>query len=219
MALRYALTLGRSGWRGLRHLLDCRVRFPRERVGDVLESPDGSTSVVYRETVLDPASGPTEGGVVLVFRMRVADPETGTTLREVLFDPVSNVATPFFAGLPGFRRKLWLAGDRPGEFVELYEWATPADAERFVDVLQWLLAPVDFAGSATFEVVEADGVDEYVTDRAIEWRSTNDRATGRRRRSFVLTAALVGTLAIVGGYTVWKGLVGLRSWIGTGEQV
>jgi len=219
MKSRYALTLGRAGWRGLRRLLDGRVRFPRDRVGDVLEFPDGSTAVVYRETVLDPARGATEGGVVLVFRMQVADPEAGTTLREVLFDPVSNVATPFFAGLPGFGRKLWLAGDRPGEFVELYEWATRADADRFADVLQWLLAPVDFAGSATFEVVDAESVDEYAADRAIEWRDASDRAAGRRRRSSVLTALLVGGLAVVGASLVRKGLVGLRSWVGTEEQV
>ncbi|MFT4891948.1 MAG: hypothetical protein ACI9YT_002886 [Halobacteriales archaeon] len=219
MALRDALTLGRSGWRGLKHLLDGRVRFPRERVGDVLEFPDGNTSVVYRETVLDPASGAAEAGVVLVFRMQVADPEAGTTLRAVLFDPVSNVATPFFAGLPGFRRKLWLAGDRPGEFLELYGWATRADADRFVDVLQWLLAPFDFAGNARFDVVEADGVDEYVADRAIEWRGATDRGTRRRRRSFVLTAAFVGVLAIVAGYLVWRGLAGPGSWVVTEEQV
>ena len=219
MALRYALTLGRSGWRGLRHLLDGRVRFPRNRVGDVLEFPDRSTAVVYRETVLDPEREAAEGGVVLVFRMQVADPDAGTTLREVLADPVSNVATPFFAGLPGFGRKLWLAGDRPGEFLELYEWATRDDADRFADVLRWLLAPFDFAGSATFEVVDAEGVDEYAADRAIEWRDASDRATRRRRRSFVLTAAVVGGLAILAGYLVWQGLAGLGSWVVTGEQV
>jgi hypothetical protein len=206
MALRYALTLGRSGWSGLGHVLDGRVRFPRDRLGDVLEFPDGSTPVVYRETVLDSAVEGSDAGVVLVFRMQVADPTAGTTVREVLFDPVSNVATPFFAGLPGFRRKLWLAGDRPGEFLELYEWASRADADRFVEVFEWLLAPFDFAGDATFEVVAADDLEAYLADRSIDWRDASERAARRRRRSSLLTGAAVGGLAILVGYLGSKGL-------------
>jgi hypothetical protein len=220
MTLRSKLALVRAALRSVQYFLDGRVRFPRDRLGDVLELPDGDAFVVYRETVLAPAAATASGDeVVLVFRMRVDEPGVGETVRDVLVDPLANVATPFFAGMPGFRRKLWLAGERSGEFLELYEWATRDDADRFADVLQWLLAPFDFAGNATFEVVDADSVDEYAADRAIEWRDASDRATRRRRRSFVLTAVVVGTLAILASYLVWRGLAGLGSRVITGEQV
>ena len=210
---RNLLMLGRSVARATRHLFDGRVRFPRDRLGDVLELPAGDTFVVYRETVLRPTTAPPGDGVVLIFRMRVTDPGPGETLRDILFDPLANVATPFFVGMPGFRRKLWLAGERSGEFLELYEWATEDDADRFVAVLQSLLAPFDFAGTASFEVVTDDSVEEYVAARAVEWRDASAHATRLRRRSSVLAAAVLCAVAAVAGYLVWKGWSACSSFV------
>lgn len=206
MDLRDVFTLWRSVQRSVRYLLDGRVRFPQDRLGDVLETPDGETFIVYRETVLRPAVvDPPDDGVVLVFRMQVAGRETGETLREVLFDPLANVATPFFAGMPGFRRKLWLAGERPGEFLELYEWASAEDANRFVAVLQSLLDPFDFAGSASFEVVADDSVDEYVAARSVAWRDATTPQPGRdRQQRSIGVALLVASALFVAGYLAWR---------------
>jgi hypothetical protein len=55
--------------------------------------------------------------------MRVTELEARGPVRRALFDPLANAATPFYAGMPSFRQMLWLAGERPGEFLELYEWA------------------------------------------------------------------------------------------------
>jgi hypothetical protein len=200
----HLLTLGRSAVRAAEYLLEGRLRFPQERIGEVLELPDGTTFVVYRETALERSSDPSADGVVLIFRMEVPDPGVGETLREVLFDPLANVATPFFVGMPGFRRKVWLAGDRRGEFLELYEWRTKDDADRFVAVLESLLSPVDFAGSATFEVVEDDSVEEYLRTRSIAWRQEDERASQLRRRNSVLGVAILCGVAALAGYLCRK---------------
>lgn len=166
---------------------------------------DGDAFVVYRETVLRPAVvGAPDDGVVLVFRMRVMDREAGGTLREVLFDPLSNAATPFFVGMPGFRRKLWMAGERSDEFLELYEWASTEDADRFVTVLESLLESFDFAVSASFDVAADDSIDEYVAARSISWRdaATRRRAEGRWRR--IGGVALPVAAAFGGGYLAGK---------------
>lgn len=196
MTVRHAITLGRAAFRATQRFLDRRIRFPRARLGNVLEFADGETFVLYRETMLETAAAPSDDRVVLLFRLEVSDPETGTILRAILFDPLANVATPFFAGLPGFRRKLWLAGERRGEFLELYEWASKADAERFVDVLAWLLAPFTFLASPRFEIVEDNSVDEYVAGRAVEWRQESKRARQLRRRSEICSAMLVIGFAV-----------------------
>ena len=206
MTLRQTLTLARAALRSLRYVLDGRVRFPRDRLGYVLEQSDGDAFTVYRETAVAPVVADTsEDRVVLVFGMRVRDREAGGVLRRLLFDPLANVATPFYAGMPGFRRKLWLAGERPGEFLELYEWATAEDADRFVAVLRSLLRPFEFAGTASFEVVEDDTIDQYVAADSVRWRSDVTGLTGRRRRQLSLGALLLVVIVpVVGVYLAWR---------------
>lgn len=203
MNLQTALVFVLSLLRSVGYLLTGRIRFPRHRLGEILELPDGGRFVCYRETMLRPTvEEARDDGVVLVFALRGADRATSETLRSVLFDPAANVATPFFAGMPGFRRKLWLAGTEEGDFLELYEWATVEDAERFVDVMHSLLDPFGFLGAATFDIVADDTVDEYVAARRLSWVADGDTRPTRRwwRRPAVL-----GLLALIVGYLVWRG--------------
>lgn len=207
MALGDILTLARAAVRSIGDVASGRIGLPQDRLGHVLEMPDGGEFQVYRETVRrQTGADATDDGVVLVFRMHVTEPEARGLVRRALFDPLANVATPFYAGLPGFRRKLWLAGERPGEFLELYEWESEAEAERFVDVLETLIGPVDFAGSASFEVLPDDSVDEYVAARAAAWRDTGARLRGRGRHvgGLVVLAAAIGLSLLA--WTVWSRL-------------
>lgn len=198
-----ALVFVKALFRSVGYLLRGRIRFPRHRLGDILELPDGDRFVCYRETALQPAVADTrDDGVVLVFGLQGADGETSETLRSVLFDPAANVATPFFAGMPGFRRKLWLAGTREGEFLELYEWATTEDAERFVDVMRSLLDPFGFLASASFDIVEDDTVDEYVAARVLSWAERRESQPIHRRWR---RPAVLGLLLLVVGYFLWRG--------------
>lgn len=207
MALGDIVTLARSAVRSIGYVASGRIGLPQDRLGYVLEMPDGGAYRVYRETVRRPAAADArDDGVVLVFRMCVTEPEARGFARRALFDPLANVATPFYAGMPGFRRKLWLAGERPGEFLELYEWASDADAERFVDVLETLLGPVDFAGSASFEVLPDDSIDEYVAAHAAAWRDTGARPRGRRRRAVGLVVVAAAIFLILLVWTVWSRL-------------
>lgn len=201
---RLALTLLRSALRAVRYVLRGRIGFPQDRLGFVLEHPDGDTFFVYRETALRPMPAePHVDGAVLVFRMHVTEPAAKTRLRDVLFDPLTNVATPFFAGMPGFRRKLWLAGERQGEFLELYEWDSTADANRFVEVLDALLAPFDFAGSAEYEVAGADSIDEYVATQSVAWRDTAQRSVPPDGINGLRVAGLVLIVSLA-VYLVWN---------------
>lgn len=204
MTPHHVLSLARSALRSGRYLLDGSVQFPRARLGDVLELPTGDAFIVYRETDLVRGVDDSEARVVLVFGMDVEGRDVSETVRGVLFDPLANVATPFFAGMPGFRRKLWLAGTRQGEFLELYEWATRADADRFVDTLASLLAPFDFAGDAWFEVVDDDTIDDFVDAHAIDWRDGSPPPRHRPSRVRPVAVGLVGLVAVGYGYLAWK---------------
>ncbi|PHQ39557.1 hypothetical protein DJ69_05780 [Halorubrum persicum] len=207
MNLRDGATLGRAALRSVSYLLRGDIEFPEGRLQDTVETADGTTFVVYRETVRRSAgSDEAEGGAVLVFRMRVTDPAARGPFRTALFDPLANVATPFFAGLPGFRRKLWLAGEQPGEFLELYEWGSEADARRFVDALRSLIDPVDHAGTVEFDVVPHDSVEEYVESGQAAWREAPPEANRPPRRTAVFTGLAGIGVAIAAGYALRKRL-------------
>lgn len=191
--------------RSFRYLLRGEIRFPTDRLGYVLEQPNGARFFAYRETVRRSTGADSSGDpVVLVFSMQVAHPEVGRAVWEILSAPLANVATPFFAGMPGFRRKLWLAGDRPGSFLELYEWASAADADRFVALLRSLLDPLDFAGDASFDVVPDDSIDEYVANRSVEWHDATSRRRWREPRHRTVVVAVLAFVVCVTGYLVWR---------------
>jgi hypothetical protein len=202
MTLDAATELAGAAIRYVRADLAGRIDFPRDRLGVTLVSDDGTRFEVYRETALR-GQGERAGdaGVVLEFRFTAPGPETGAGLRALLAEPAANVATPCFAGLSGFRRKLWLAGQDGTEFLELYEWETAADADRFVRVMRSLLGAVGLADAASFDVVEADSVDEYVAGHARGWHHRPQSGPMRTRRPW----AVVGlVLALAVGLAVFR---------------
>lgn len=196
-------TLARAAVRYAREDLAGRIEFPSDRLGTVLVAEDGSRFEVYRETALR-TDGEADGdAVVLEFRLRLTEPEAGAGLRALLTRPVANVATPFFAGLPGFRRKLWLAAEDEGAFLELYEWRTERDAERFVRLMEGLLGAVGLADAAAFDVTDADSVEAYVAGHARGWHRRDRLLPQRARRPSAALAALgLGALALAAAVAV-----------------
>ncbi len=102
-----------------------RLHQPGEHVGRRCEFADGTTSVVYRETVVDRAAPRSPAVLVVSFRLRrVRSPRA-----HALFRWESVLNTVLFAGFPGFVSKLWCSHDANGVYRGLYDWDDPALAE------------------------------------------------------------------------------------------
>lgn len=111
--------------RATRLRLQGRVRFPRDRVGEVV-STAAEDYEVFREMVVDPVgSQPTEPGArfEVAFRFKRFSPTANKRL--------SRLPMPFIAAQPGFRSKTWMLGRASGAFRGVYEWDTVEDAERY----------------------------------------------------------------------------------------
>jgi hypothetical protein len=74
----------------------------------------------------------------VVLRPGAGEPEAVFTVRFHLanMSPAANkiflnLPVPFFAGLPGFRHKLWLFDPASGDFRGCYEWDTVEDARNY----------------------------------------------------------------------------------------
>jgi hypothetical protein len=125
-----------------------RMHLPRDRVGMRLRFADGTSSRVYRETVVD--RGPTLDPCVLIveFRLRAVRGRGHAAFRIE-----SMLNTPLFAGFPGFVSKLWLADDERGRYRGIYEWDGPQLAENYARALWRVLALVSVRGSIHYVVL------------------------------------------------------------------
>ena len=125
-----------------------RMHLPRGRVGMRLRFADGTSSRVYRDTVVD--RGPTLDPCVLIveFRLRAVRGRAHAAFRLE-----SMLNTPLFVGFPGFVSKLWLADDEHGRYRGVYEWDGPRLAENYARALWRVLALVSARGSIHYVVL------------------------------------------------------------------
>ncbi|GEL18863.1 hypothetical protein [Pseudonocardia asaccharolytica] len=125
-----------------------RVHLPARYVGRRLRFADGTSAVVYRETVVDRGETVEPCVLVVSFRLRgIRGRGHAAFRRESLFN------TPLFVGFAGFVSKLWLAHDDHGDYRGLYEWDGPGAAVAYVRALWRVLALVSVPGSIRYTVV------------------------------------------------------------------
>lgn len=140
--------VGRCVIESARLLRRRRVHLPRERVGLRVRFADGTSSRVYRETVVD--RPPTTEPCVLVvqFRLRLV-----RGFGHVLFRWESLLNTPLFVGFPGFVAKLWMAHDEQGVYRGVYQWDGAAAAQAYARALWRVLALVSEPASIHYRVL------------------------------------------------------------------
>lgn len=139
-------------------LLRGRLRCPRTRVGVVVRFGDGSTSTIYRETIVAGTVAVRPCALVVRFRLRWVRGRG-----HALFRAESLLNTPLFAGFPGFVAKWWLAADGNGVYRGLYEWDDAARAEAYARALWRVLALVSAPGSIDYVVLAGRHRDDLLT--------------------------------------------------------
>lgn len=149
--------MGRCALEVVRLLLAGRLRLPRRWVGTSVRFADGSSSWIYRETVVDGREARDPCTLVVRFRLRGV-----RGIGHALFRAESLLNTPMFAGFPGFVAKWWLAADEHGVYRGLYEWDGPERAEHYARALWWILAMVSVPGSLGYTVLEGRHRDDLV---------------------------------------------------------
>lgn len=180
------MALERAAIRSIDHFRSNRIAYPVTQIGRILVHPDRNRYTASRETTV--AEDEQTHGVILVFRMVMANGALGTKNRFALYHRLPNAATAFLARLPGFHRKLWLSGDQQGDFLELHEWMSEADARRLIAVFEALLGPFDELGSATVEIVPYGSIDAFVDGTSYAWEpvpSDTEEASGIRHLAVV----------------------------------
>lgn len=141
-----------------------RVRFPGSRVGTVVELDDGLWQV-FREIVIDPPGKKVTPLPVdrvdlpgAIFRPRFHIKGMSRRFNEVF----SWLPIPFFAGLPGFRRKLWLVDQESGDFSGYYEWQTTEDADNYAQSFAMrFMTTRSVPGSVSARIIPCDALSRF----------------------------------------------------------
>ncbi|GAA2164916.1 hypothetical protein [Pedococcus bigeumensis] len=135
------------------------MHLSREHVGHTLGFADGSTTRVYRETVVHAAETAEPCILVVAFRLRLV---RGGGHR--LFEVESLLNTPLFVGFPGFVSKLWCAHDDHDVYRGVYEWDGAERAEHYAGSLWRVLELVSVPGSIRYRVLPGLRRDEVLAD-------------------------------------------------------
>ena len=143
-----ARALARCAFVSTRLMMRGRIHHPQGAVRTRLRFPGGTTSWVYRETVIDrpPATDPCV--LVVEFRLRWVRGRA-----HALFRPESWLNGPLFAGFPGLLTKWWVAADERDVYRGVYEYDGPERADAYAGALWWVLALVSVRGSIRHVVV------------------------------------------------------------------
>lgn len=133
----------------LSYALTGRLHFPRKRIGEVIIMEDEQDFVIFRQVIVDPSQGqPEEPGATFRVRFHV----THMSARQnKLF---SLLPIPFFAGLPGFRSKLWMLNEASGDFQGIYEWDSVEHAKNYANSFAMKFMTMRSArGSISYEII------------------------------------------------------------------
>ena len=133
----------------LSYALTGRLHFPRKRIGEVITMEDEQDFVIFRQVIVDPSQGqPEEPGATFRVRFHV----THMSARQnKLF---SLLPIPFFAGLPGFRSKLWMLNEASGDFQGIYEWDSVEHAKNYANSFAMKFMTMRSArGSISYEII------------------------------------------------------------------
>lgn len=103
-----------------------RIHLNREYLNRAAEMPGGERFIIFKAiTFAKPQPPAGSMAATFIVRFRLAGMSVQQNIR------FSWIPIPFFAGLPGFRSKLWMYDPETGENQGVYEWETVRHAESY----------------------------------------------------------------------------------------
>jgi hypothetical protein len=159
------------------------------RVGTTVRVPDGRAFTVFRESWCDEHLA--DEPVILLVWFRLRGVPAGARIRRWAFERESILNTVLYAGMPGFRVKLWMVDERSSDYGGLYEWDGEEPARAYGRYITAVLRPLCVPGSVGFELLRhgtladflrpsPDGDEVVVADDRRRSTRSIDRSRGSR---------------------------------------
>lgn len=162
-------TLGlKSAWHWAELTTAGRQRRNHSNIGKSYRIDEGGTYTIYRQT--DSNDGWVGKPVVLVVGFRLKWLGNNNRAHR-LFKPVSILTTPIWSGFRGFRTKLWMVDEKTKNYLGIYKWVDPADAEHYARYIQKVLQFFSEPGTVWHKIYPAD-FDLYLMQRSVDTKNT-----------------------------------------------
>jgi hypothetical protein len=151
-------------FRTLGYQMAGRLHSPKDQIGKTFTNTDGQKFVVFKQTILDQASGlKTEPEAM--FRVQFRVPKI-TPWRDRF---IINIKSPIFVALPGFRSKLWMVDERNNTYQGVYEWDTLQDAENYAHSASMdFMTEVAVPGGISYEIIPGGKITQKGSSLSIE---------------------------------------------------
>ncbi len=148
-----------------------RLHEPKDQIGKTFTNADGQEFVVFKQTVLDPASDAnTQPAAMFRVQFRVLKI---MRRRDRL---IIALKSPIFVALPGFRSKLWMVDEKHNTYQGVYEWATLKDAEDYVHSASMdFMTEVAVPGGLAYEVIPGGKIVQQGSNLSIARNGTHEQ--------------------------------------------
>ncbi len=118
---------------------------------------------IFRETQKLSASGET---VILVIRFRLKLLRSSRFAHWV-FQRLCICTTPFWSGLDGFSTKLWMVNPDTKDYLGIYDWRGPRQAQAYIDFLFPILKFFSVKGSVHASQLHGQDFEQFLTTRYV----------------------------------------------------
>jgi hypothetical protein len=139
------------------------LRRPPDRLEQAYWVDDGGVYQVFRETVSDAAPAQLPNVLVVGFQLKVL---AAHRLPHWIFQRCCLLTTPFWSGLPGMAVKLWMVDPETKRYLGIYDWRGTENAQRYVDALVRVLAPLSTADSVWYRLLPDRTLGSYLAEHA-----------------------------------------------------
>lgn len=140
------------------------LQLRKNRRGQLYDIEDAGRFAIFRETIQTKPLDAEPVVLVIGFQLKLIG---SNGFLHWLFQRACIITTPFWAGLRGFRVKLWMVNPETKGYLGIYEWRGIDNAQAYIQFLIPILKIFSIHTSIWHQMHEHRNIEPYLQSRRI----------------------------------------------------
>ncbi len=140
------------------------LQLRKHRLGQQFDIENAGRFSIFRETIQTKPLDAEPVVLVIGFRLKLIK---SITVLHWLFQRLCIITTPFWAGLSGFRTKLWMVNPTTQDYMGIYEWRGVDNAQGYIHFLVPILQIFAIHSSIWHRTYEHQDLEQYLQSRQV----------------------------------------------------